>query len=526
MKTMTAIATVLLMGATSVQAQPEPGDQTQLTEAQKLRREQRREQRQDQRQQPQAPARPPAAPVRPATAAPRGPAPQASPDARAATEAAQQRQRLQQQPQTERLRQREAAQEQAREGRQRDQADRQPERRTLPPQASDQARQRTEAERAAARERREEQQRRRQQQGTGVSDAQTPRRPRPDRPARMERPERARTAGAGRAQAQRPDFRRRPDRGPDAARPPAGERPRPNPDRRARPNLPTRPDRAEARTDRRASERRAERDRRFDQQRSRELRRGARARAQAQQSRSYRLGRRTYRIVRAAPYRYLGGYRYRVFRRGQRFPAALLLASYFLNNYSSYGLASPPLGYRWVRFGPDAVLVNLGTYEVANTRYGLFYEGGLSYGPDYGYGDQDLPAIDPRLPQEFLTGELQIGDSSGGGCEDFYGSNDWRDYVDQAWADEDWNELAGVVIDSGCESDLGYFLLGLAAEGLVLPEAAASYYQRALDLYDEGGWDNCDAWEEDACRGLDVGEEAARALERLYSQPSTYYDRR
>ena len=37
------------------------------------------------------------------------------------------------------------------------------------------------------------------------------------------------------------------------------------------------------------------------------------------------------------------------------------------------GLEPPPPGYRWVRYGPDLLLVNVRTRRVADVIYGAFY---------------------------------------------------------------------------------------------------------------------------------------------------------
>jgi len=37
------------------------------------------------------------------------------------------------------------------------------------------------------------------------------------------------------------------------------------------------------------------------------------------------------------------------------------------------GLEPPPRGYRWVRYGPDLLLVNIRTRRVADVIYGAFY---------------------------------------------------------------------------------------------------------------------------------------------------------
>ena len=172
------------------------------------------------------------------------------------------------------------------------------------------------------------------------------------------------------------------------------------------------------------------------------------------------------------------------------------------------------MGYRWVRYGPDAVLAIDAYGNVIDIRYGVFYDGSAEgYGADQG----GRPAIDPCLPQSFLDGSLALR-GSGPDCDAFYEDERLQDDIDAAWAEEDWNGLARLVIDGDCDSDLSYYLLGLAAEGLALHEAAISYYQRALDLYDQQREDNCDAWDNDACRGINIGDEAAAGLERIYGQ--------
>ena len=80
---------------------------------------------------------------------------------------------------------------------------------------------------------------------------------------------------------------------------------------------------------------------------------------------------RRYRIAR--PWIAPRGYAYRRYSLGQRIPASLLVAGFFLTGVSAYGLESAPYGYVWVREGTDAVLVNRYTGEVIQVQYGLFY---------------------------------------------------------------------------------------------------------------------------------------------------------
>ena len=51
----------------------------------------------------------------------------------------------------------------------------------------------------------------------------------------------------------------------------------------------------------------------------------------------------------------------------------LFLTSYYFLDYDAYDLPPPPYGYRWVRYGPDALLVNVYTGEVEDVVYGIFY---------------------------------------------------------------------------------------------------------------------------------------------------------
>jgi Ni/Co efflux regulator RcnB len=67
------------------------------------------------------------------------------------------------------------------------------------------------------------------------------------------------------------------------------------------------------------------------------------------------------------------GFAYRRFALGERVPGVLLAASYFLMDYSLYGLEPPPPGYVWVRDGTDAVLVDRYTGEVVQVEYDVFY---------------------------------------------------------------------------------------------------------------------------------------------------------
>jgi Ni/Co efflux regulator RcnB len=54
-------------------------------------------------------------------------------------------------------------------------------------------------------------------------------------------------------------------------------------------------------------------------------------------------------------------------------PSVFLGGAYFYDNYGALGLAPPPAGYRWVRYGPDLLLVNVVTGRIADVVEGAFY---------------------------------------------------------------------------------------------------------------------------------------------------------
>jgi Ni/Co efflux regulator RcnB len=75
-------------------------------------------------------------------------------------------------------------------------------------------------------------------------------------------------------------------------------------------------------------------------------------------------------MIRGPRFVYPRGFAYRRWRIGQRFPAPLIAAPYFFAGFQGLGLQLPPPGYRWVRYGPDIVLVNVRTREIEDVAYG------------------------------------------------------------------------------------------------------------------------------------------------------------
>ena len=71
-------------------------------------------------------------------------------------------------------------------------------------------------------------------------------------------------------------------------------------------------------------------------------------------------------------YAYPRGYGYRRWAPGAFLPGPLFGASFYFNDFGRFGFAPPPYGFRWVRYGPDLLLVNVRTGRVRDVRYGVF----------------------------------------------------------------------------------------------------------------------------------------------------------
>jgi Ni/Co efflux regulator RcnB len=57
---------------------------------------------------------------------------------------------------------------------------------------------------------------------------------------------------------------------------------------------------------------------------------------------------------------------------GERLPRAFFASEFFIADFGAYGLLAPWDGYEWVRYGDDALLIDLDTGEVIRVEYGLF----------------------------------------------------------------------------------------------------------------------------------------------------------
>jgi len=77
--------------------------------------------------------------------------------------------------------------------------------------------------------------------------------------------------------------------------------------------------------------------------------------------------------MRGPAFRYPPGFGYRRWLSGAVLPSVFLSGAYFYDNYAALGLGPPPAGYRWVRYGPDLLLVNIATGRIADVVDGTFY---------------------------------------------------------------------------------------------------------------------------------------------------------
>lgn len=102
-----------------------------------------------------------------------------------------------------------------------------------------------------------------------------------------------------------------------------------------------------------------------------------------------------------------GWHSYRRLSRGSRLPGYWSSPSFFINDWSIYGLGEPPAGYNWARYYDDAVLID-DRGQVYDSVNGLNWDqyesgyidggGSAGYGADYGAG-YAAPAATAYPPQ-------------------------------------------------------------------------------------------------------------------------------
>ncbi|WP_375188472.1 RcnB family protein [Sphingobium yanoikuyae] len=80
-----------------------------------------------------------------------------------------------------------------------------------------------------------------------------------------------------------------------------------------------------------------------------------------------------FRPIPGPAFRYPHGYHYRRWTVGLFLPAVFFSSYYYYNDYWRLGLGAPPYGYRWIRYGPDLLLVEVRSRRVVDVVYGAFY---------------------------------------------------------------------------------------------------------------------------------------------------------
>lgn len=76
---------------------------------------------------------------------------------------------------------------------------------------------------------------------------------------------------------------------------------------------------------------------------------------------------------RGGDYRGPSGYNYRRWAYGEMLPSIYWGRDYWIDDYYDYGLADPPPGCVWVRYGNDAVLIDEDSGEILEVVYDQFY---------------------------------------------------------------------------------------------------------------------------------------------------------
>ena len=81
-----------------------------------------------------------------------------------------------------------------------------------------------------------------------------------------------------------------------------------------------------------------------------------------QAARSYKIG----------PYHRPPGWSARRWGYGEILPRAFWGPQYLLADYWLFALEVPPVGYEWVRYGADALMLNTSNGEILQVEYGVF----------------------------------------------------------------------------------------------------------------------------------------------------------
>ena len=95
----------------------------------------------------------------------------------------------------------------------------------------------------------------------------------------------------------------------------------------------------------------------------------------------YRVGKVVHPRIHADRYLFPRDLPYRRFVRGDRLPRWDWIRRYYITDFVVLGLSPPPYGQRWVRYGPDAMLIDPSTGEVMDNVYGVYDDGTVDQSP-------------------------------------------------------------------------------------------------------------------------------------------------
>jgi Ni/Co efflux regulator RcnB len=67
------------------------------------------------------------------------------------------------------------------------------------------------------------------------------------------------------------------------------------------------------------------------------------------------------------------GFSYRRWASGAFLPSIFWSPQFWFNDWGMLGIGAPPPGRRWVRYGPDLLLVNIHTRRIEDVIYDVFF---------------------------------------------------------------------------------------------------------------------------------------------------------
>jgi len=82
---------------------------------------------------------------------------------------------------------------------------------------------------------------------------------------------------------------------------------------------------------------------------------------------------RSFNQFRGPPFTFPRGFRYRRWRVGNRLPHEFMSPRFRFNNWGRLGIGPPGAGRRWIRYGPDLLLVNIHTRRIEDVIFNVFF---------------------------------------------------------------------------------------------------------------------------------------------------------